>query len=31
MGRIRGNGVVFVTVAPTEKELDTNIQALEGN
>ena len=27
VGRILSNGVVFVTVAPTEKELNTNSQA----
>ena len=27
---ILGNGVDFVTVAPTQKELNTNSQALEG-
>lgn len=31
VGRIQGNDVVFVTGAPTEKELNTNSQALEWN
>ena len=30
VGRILGKGVVFVAVEPTEKELNTNGQALEG-
>ena len=30
VGRMLGKGVVFVAVEPTEKELNTNSQALEG-
>jgi len=31
VGHIQGNGVVFVTGAPTKKELNTNSQELEWN